>query len=200
MKKSLKPGTLGFPAPVFMVGSYDEHHLPNVMNAAAAGMCCLRPPCVYVALREATATYQNIRKRKAFTICIPPEKYVLEADYFGVVSGKDTDKFQKTGLTPLQGDLVDAPYVQEFPVVMECKLKETLNLGSHTMFIGEVLDLKADEDVLMEINLKSGKTITRIDPQKVLPLIFDLSSRNYYVLGDKIGEGFVDGLKLKNND
>ncbi len=196
MKKSLGRRTLGFPTPVFMVGSYDKEGKANIMNAAAAGMCCFVPPCIYVSLREATCTYHNIIKRKAFTVSIPPEKYVAEADYFGLASGKNTDKFEISGLTPVKSDLVDAPYVTEFPVVLECKLKETVNLGSHTMFIGEVKDLKADEEVLTDITSKSGKKLSRIDPEKFLPIIFDMSTRNYYKLGQKIGKGFSDGSKL----
>ena len=139
-------------------------------------------------------------KRNAFTVSIPPEKYVDEADYFGLASGKNADKFEVSGLTPVKSELVDAPYVNEFPVVLECKLKETVNLGSHTMFIGEVLDLKADEEVLIGITSKSGKKLSRIDPEKFLPIIFDMSTRNYYKLGEKIGDGFSTGSKLLKNE
>ena len=196
MKESLGPRTLGFPTPVFIVGSYDSKGNPNIMNAAAAGMCCFVPPCIYVSLREATYTYHNIMKRKAFTVSIPPEKYVVESDYFGLASGKKVDKFEVSSLTPVKSELVDAPYINEFPVVLECKLKETVNLGSHTMFIGEVLDLKADGKVLIDITSKSGKKLSRIDPKKFLPIIFDMSTQNYYKPGEKIGDGFSDGTKL----
>ena len=196
MKESLGPKTLGFPTPVFMVGSYDGEGKPNIMNAAAAGVCCFVPPCIYVSLREATYTYHNIMKRKAFSISIPPAEYVEEVDYFGLASGKNTDKFEVSGLTPVKSGLVDAPYVSEFPVVLECKLKETVNLGSHTIFIGEVLDLKADKEVLIDITSKSGKKLSRIDPEKFLPIIFDMSTRNYYKLGEKIGDGFSTGSRL----
>jgi flavin reductase (DIM6/NTAB) family NADH-FMN oxidoreductase RutF len=199
MKESLGPKTLGFPTPVFMVGSYDGEGKPNIMNAAAAGMCCFVPPCIYVSLREATYTYHNIMEKHAFTVSIPPERYVEEADYFGLASGKNADKFEVSGLTPVKSELVDAPYVNEFPVVLECKLRETVNLGSHTMFIGEVLDLKADEEVLIGITSKTGEKLSRIDPEKFLPIIFDMSTRNYYKLGEKIGDGFSTGSKLLKN-
>ncbi len=199
MKESLGPKTLGFPTPVFIVGSYDDKGKPNIMNAAAAGMCCFVPPCIYVSLREATYTYHNIMKKRAFTVSIPPAKYVVEADYFGLTSGKKSDKFEVSGLTPVKSEVVDAPYVNEFPVILECKLKETINLGSHTMFIGEVLDLKANKEVLVDITSKSGKNLSRIDPEKFLPIIFDMSTRNYYKIGEKIGDGFSDGSKLLKN-
>ncbi len=196
MKNSLGPKTLGFPAPIFIVGSYDNKDNPNVMNAAAGGICCLSPPCIYVSLREATHTYHNIMNKKVFTVSIPPAEYVKEADYFGLASGKNVNKLEVSELTHVKSELVDAPYIGEFPVVLECKLKETLNLGSHTMFVGEVLDLKADEEVLVDITSGSGKKLSRIDPEKFLPLIFDMSTRNYYKLGKKVGNGFSTGLKL----
>jgi flavin reductase (DIM6/NTAB) family NADH-FMN oxidoreductase RutF len=196
MKKSLGAKTLGFPAPVFMVGSYNEEGKPNVMNAAAGGICCLTPPCIYVSLREATCTYHNIMKRKAFTISIPSDKYVKEADYFGLATGKKVDKFEVSRLTPEKSELVDAPYILEFPVIMECQLKETVVLGSHTMFVGEVVDLKADEEVLSTINVKKDQELTKVNIENVSPLIYDLSIRGYYKLGEKVGEGFNEGLEL----
>lgn len=195
MKESLGPKVFGFPAPVFLVGSYDEVGKANVMNAAAAGTCCLRPPCIYVSLREATYTYHNIILNKAFTVSIPTEDQVVEADYFGIASGKEIDKLKTVGLTPVKSELVNAPYVKEFPVVMECNLKETINLGSHTMFIGEIVDLKADEYVTKTIKIKSDKKLLKVDLEKLRPLIYDLSLRGYYKMGKKIGNGFSDGLK-----
>ncbi|MGZ4903138.1 MAG: flavin reductase family protein, partial [Halobacteriota archaeon] len=109
MKKSIGAQHTGFPAPVFVVGTYDLEGKPNVMTAAWGGICCSAPPCVAVSLREATYTYRNILERKAFTISIPSEKYVKEADYFGIASGKHVDKFSATGLTPAKSEIVDAP-------------------------------------------------------------------------------------------
>lgn len=195
MKESLGPKVFGFPAPVFMVGSYDENGKANIMNAAAAGTCCLRPPCIYVSLREATYTYHNIMLNKAFTVSIPTEDQVVEVDYFGIASGKEIDKFKKVGFTPVKSELIHAPYVKEFPVVMECNLKETINLGSHTMFIGEVIDLKVEGDVTTTIPVKSDIKLIKVDLEKLRPLIYDLSLRGYYKLGEKIGNGFSDGLK-----
>ena len=80
--------------------------------------------------------------KKAFTINIPSENYVKEADYFGIVSGKNENKFAKTGLTPVKSDIVDAPYIREFPVNLECKIIHVIEIGLHTQFIGEVMGLK----------------------------------------------------------
>ena len=88
-------------------------------------------------MRKATYTYSNIVERKAFTINIPSEAHVQAVDHFGLVSGKDVDKFAAAKLTPVRSDLVDAPYVKEFPMILECKLVHTIELGLHTQFVGE---------------------------------------------------------------
>jgi flavin reductase (DIM6/NTAB) family NADH-FMN oxidoreductase RutF len=102
-------------------------------------------------------------ERKAFTISVPSQHQVKEADYFGLTSGRDTDKFAATGLTPVASDLVDAPYVQEFPLVLECKILHTFKLGLHTQFVGQILDVKADEDVLDDAGMP--------DILKILPIV-----------------------------
>ena len=106
MKKSIGGKTLVFPAPVLIVGTYDNDHRPNVMAVAWGGICCSQPPCVAVSLRKATYSYGNIVSRQAFTVNIPSEEQVREADYFGMASGRDEDKFQRSGLTPVASQLV----------------------------------------------------------------------------------------------
>lgn len=135
-------------APVWVVGTYDPEGRPNVMTAAWVGICCSRPPCVAVSLRKATYSYGNIVARQAFTINVPSEQHVKTADYLGLASGRKVDKFAKVGLTAVASDLVDAPCVKEFPVVLECKLLHTIEIGLHTQFIGEILDVKIEEAVL----------------------------------------------------
>ena len=99
MMKSLGAKTLIYPAPVLVVGTYDKSGKPNVMTASWGGICCSQPPCVAVSLRRATHSHGNILERQAFTISIPSEKHVKEADYFGLVSGRSMDKFAATKLT-----------------------------------------------------------------------------------------------------
>ena len=185
MKRSVGPKTVLFPTPVLVVGTYDANGRPNAMAAAWGGICCSRPPCVAVSLRKATYTYGNIVDRQAFTLSIPSETYVRQADYFGLVSGRSEDKFAATGLTPVQSDTVDAPYVGEFPFALECKLLHTIEIGLHTQFIGEVMDIVAEEDVLGE----SGA----IDIERVRPLIFAPENRAYYGVGARLGEAFSIG-------
>ena len=184
MKTSLGAKTLPT-APVWVVGSYDREGKPNGMTAAWAGICCSKPPCVTVSLRKATYTYGSIMARKAFTVSIPSEAYVSKADYFGLVSGRDVDKFARSGLTPVKSDLVDAPYVAEFPLVIECILLHSFEIGLHTMFVGEIMDVKADGEVLAE----DGS----LDVQKLRPFFFDSASRRYFKLGEPWGKAFEVG-------
>jgi len=187
MKQSLGAKTLVYPTPVFVVGTYDKEGKPNVMTAAWGGICCSQPPCVAVSLRKATYTYGNIIARKAFTISIPSEVHVKQADYFGMVSGRDEDKFAESGLTPVKSDLVDAPYVKEFPLILECRLVHTFELGLHTQFVGEVVDVKVEKSVM-------GKGLMA-DIGKVRPLSFAPDAQSYYGLGDFIGNAFSIGKK-----
>ena len=189
MKKSLGAKTIVYPTPVFIVGTYDNHGKPNVMCAAWAGICCSRPPCIAVSLREATYTYGNVVTQEAFTVSLPSEDYVAEADYFGMVSGRDEDKFAATGLTPVKSDLVNAPYVKEFPFVMECKLLHTFRLGLHTQFVGEILDVKVDETELGEGGLP--------DLGKLRPILFAPENRAYHGIGEYLGKAFSIGMQVK---
>jgi flavin reductase (DIM6/NTAB) family NADH-FMN oxidoreductase RutF len=157
------------------------------MAAAWAGICCSRPPCVAVALRKATYTYGNIVARWAYTVSFPSEVHVAAADYAGIASGRDGDKFETLGLTPVRSELVDAPYVAEFPLVLECRLLHTVEIGLHTQFIGEIVDVKADPSALDE----------RGEPhiERVKPLIFATGPRAYYGLGGFLGEAFSIGRR-----
>ena len=188
MKKSLGAKTIVYPTPVFVVGTYDKAGKANAMTASWGGICCSRPPCVAVSLRQATYTYGNIMERKAFTINIPSESYVREADYFGIASGRTEDKFSATGLTPVKSDLVDAPYVKEFPFALECRVLHTIEIGLHTQFIGEIVDIKADESVLGE----DGS----LDIGKVKPILFAPGSDAYYGIGVCLGKAFSIGRKI----
>jgi flavin reductase (DIM6/NTAB) family NADH-FMN oxidoreductase RutF len=185
MKKSLGAKALVYPAPVFVVGTYDQAGKPNVMTASWGGICCSQPPCVAVSLRKATYTHGNILARKAFTISIPSEGHVQQADYFGLVSGRSGDKLAATKLTPVRSELVDAPYVQEFPLIVECKLVHVMELGLHTQFVGEVVDVKAEESVTVKGGL--------LDITKIKPLMFAPDTQAYYGIGHFVGQAFSVG-------
>ncbi len=104
MKKSLGARSLVFPTPVWVVGTYDKKGKPNIMTVAWGGMCCSKPPCVAVSLRKATYSYANMVEREAFTVNVPSERFLKEADYAGIASGRETDKFEDTGLTPVKSE------------------------------------------------------------------------------------------------
>jgi len=189
MRKSIGAKTIVYPTPVFIVGTYDRDGRPNAMNAAWAGICCSSPPCVSIALRKATYTYGNIVEQKAFTVSIPSQDFVREADYFGIATGRTEDKFFTAGLTPEKSDLVNAPYVKEFPLSLECKLLHTLEIGLHTLFIGEILDVKTEENVLGDDGLPQI--------EKIKPLIFSPSNQSYYGLGEYLGKAFSLGKAIR---
>jgi len=189
MKKSLGPITMVHPLPVWCVGSYDSQGIPNLATVAWGGICCSKPPCVTISLRKATYSYGNILERGAYTVNVPSAIFAAEADYFGTASGRDEDKFQVSGLTPIRSELVDAPFVEEFPVVLECKVIHTYEIGLHTQFIGEILDVKVDPEVIDE----DGKP----DIHKVDPMIYSTKVQQYFRVGELIGRAYSIGKELK---
>lgn len=192
MKLELPAKTILLPSPVLIIGTYNSDGRPNIMNAAWGGIASSNPPCISVSLREATLTYHNIIQTKAFTVNIPSEKYIVEADYVGIVSGRDNDKFKDTNLTAEKSKHVNAPIVKEFPYALECKLIKQIELGLHTMFIGEILGMTADSEVLSPEQLP--------DIEKVRPMLFgSFGSMGYYGVGEKLGGAFLVGNKLKQN-
>lgn len=188
MKKSIGARPLIYPTPSLVVGTYDQAGKANAMTAAWAGICCSQPPCVGVCLRRVTYTYGNIIERKAFTLNIPSEDYVKETDYFGIKSGKAVDKFSATGLTPEKSALVDAPYVKEFPINLECKVLQNLEIGSHVLFVAEIMDIKAEESVLGE----NGIPLI----EKVKPVLYAPGVSCYFGVGENLGKAFTIGMNI----
>ena len=178
-KVSLGAKTIAPPAPAWLICSYDAEGKPNMMTASWVGMACSDPPAVTISLREATYTYGNIMEREAYTVNIPSVKLAAVTAYAGVVSGRDTDKFADTGLTAVRSELVDAPYIKECELVLECRLIKTVELGRHTMFIGEIIDVKADSEILGE----GGSP----DPALHNPFIWSIGGYGFYGLGSRIG-------------
>ena len=189
MKLSLPAQPLLLPSPVLIVGTYCPDGKPNIMNAAWGGIASSNPPCISVCLREATLTYHNIVRTGAFTVNIPSEKYVREADFAGIVSGRDYDKFKEAGLTAEKSKLVNAPFVAEFPYSLECSLIEKVDLGLHTMFIGKIEGMVADSEVLSPHQIP--------DIEKVRPMLWgSFGSPSYYGIGSKLGGAFSTGKEL----
>jgi len=188
-KKSIGAQTILFPTPVLIVGSYDADDKPNLMAAAWGGICCSDPPCLAISLRKATYTFGNLMARKAFTVNCLSESQAAEADYYGIMTGRNTDKWAATGVTPVKSDLVDAPYGLEFPFTVECQVIHTIEIGLHTQFIGKVMDIKASGEILGDNGLP--------DITKLKPFLFDPANRNYYGIGPFLGAAFSIGLAIK---
>lgn len=185
MKTSLGAKTLASPTPTWVVCAYDKAGKANGATIAWGGICCSKPVCMAISLRAATYTHGCIMAAKAYTICIPRQGQAAVVDYFGIASGRDTDKFAVSGLTAVKSELVNAPYIKEFPLVVECAVTHVNELGLHTQFIGEVKDVKADPDILDA----DGK----IDLVKLGTVIFAPSARQYYGLGPALGAAFSIG-------
>ncbi|HBX23039.1 MAG TPA: flavin reductase family protein [Desulfotomaculum sp.] len=190
MKKSLGAKTLVYPTPVFIVGTYDQEGKPNAMTAAWGGICCSSPPCVAIALQKVRHSYENLLNKMAFTINIPSIKFAREADYFGLVSGSKEDKFARTGLTAVKSELVDAPYIKEFPLNLECKVIQVIEIGSHTQFIGQIIDVKIDESLQAD---------DQPSIEKIKPMLYAPDNSAYYGVGEYIGRAFSIGKDLKTH-
>ena len=189
MKRSLGAKTLVFPTPVWVIGTYDDKGRPNAMTASWAGVCCSQPPCVAVSLRTHRYTYDAVVARRAFTVNVPSTTYVREADFLGIASGRNVDKFAVTGLTAVASELVDAPFIAEFPLSLECRVLQVVEIGSHTQFIGEILDVKADEAVLDESGAPSV--------ERVAPFVYGPEVHAYHGVGALLGKAYTLGRDLE---
>ncbi len=188
---SLGPQAFLSPAPVMLVGTYDVEGRPNIMTATWGGVCCSQPPCLSVSLRRSTWTCRALQQKKAFTVSIPDRGMAGQADFAGLVSGSQENKFQTLGLTPVPGDHVDAPFVAECPVVLELLLRHTLELGSHIQFVGEIIDVKVNKDCLTPEGLPDA---SRIDALSFAPL-----TKEYYGTGEFVARAFAVGKTVKRS-
>ncbi len=187
MRKALNLTEGIFPMPVLMVATYNEDGSIDVMNAAWGTM--QERGNVALNLTKSHKTVQNIKARKAFTVSIADAAHIVEADYFGVVSGnRESKKFENSGMTATKSDLVDAPIINEFPICMECEFIE-YQAGTYGCgVIGKVVRITADESVM------HGDTI---DMSLVNAIAFDPYTHGYYKVTERVGEAFKDGLQMK---
>lgn len=176
-KEFWRAGNMVYPLPAVLVSCQREGEVANMFTVAWTGTICTNPAMVYISVRPERYSYGIIEETKEFVINLSTEAIVKAVDYCGVRSGRDVDKFKETGLTPGKAQMVKAPIIEESPVNIECRLKEIVKLGSHHMFIAEVLGVNVDSKYLNE----NGK--------------FELGKANlvayshgeYYSLGDLIG-------------
>jgi len=185
MKTSLGAKTLASPTPTWIVGAYDPTGKATGATIAWGGICSSKPPSIAISLRSATYTHGCVKATKAFSVNIPAQNQAALADYFGIASGRDVDKFAAAGLTAEKCELVNAPSIKEFPLVIECELIHVIELGLHTQFVGEIKDVKAAPGILDA----EGK----IDIEKMGTVTYAPGTRQYYGLGPSLGAGFSIG-------
>lgn len=150
-KQDWKPGNMLYPLPVVMVSCAREKERPNIITLAWVGTVCTNPPMVSISLRPGRYSYDMIRRTGEFVINLTTKELIWAADYCGVKSGRDVDKFQETGLTPVKAkELAYAPVIKESPVNIECRVSKIEELGSHHMFLGRVVNVSVEERYLDE--------------------------------------------------
>lgn len=187
MKKDLGVVPAVYPMPVLIVAAYGENEKVNAMNAAWGMICAMDKIALFI--DEDHKTTQNLLKTKAFTVSIADKANIEAADFFGIASGNTmTDKFERTGYKTEKSRFVNAPIIEEFPVVMECELCEVVKTESFYCIVGKIINTAAEESVLSE----NGK----VDPQKLNALIFDQFQSEYYVSGEKVGKAWNAGKGL----
>ena len=171
-----------FPQPVLIIATYDENDVPNAMNAAWGITTDYKEITISLAEHKTT---DNLKVRKAFTVSMATEDQVIPCDYVGIESARNVpDKFERAGFHATKSEYVDAPLIDELPMALECRVKSY----EDDILIGEIVNVSADESVLTD-----GK----IDPKKLKPITFDPANHTYVGLGEKVGDAFKDGAKLK---
>ncbi len=187
MKQTFKITTAFFPTPCVLVVSGDMASA-NIITIAWAGVVNSDPPMVGVSLRAQTHSFALMKKHNSFTVNIPHEGMLREVDICGVVTGADVDKFAYAGLTRVASNKIDTPIIEEAIISLECKLKQRVELGSHSLFIGEVVEIHVDETILD----KDGKvTLEKIKPFVYCPVVHE-----YRAMGKKLGTyGYTKGKK-----
>lgn len=174
-KRALAPSTSLFPAPVVLVTCGDIGADKNAITIAWVGTASSEPPIITIGVRPTRYSYGLIQRYGDFVVNLPRKDQVPVLDYCGSVSGRNEDKFAKANLTPVKADAVRAPLVQEFSINIECKVRDRISMGSHDMFVGEVVSVHALSSVLTE---------GALDPMKLDPVAYALG--RYYSLGGVI--------------
>lgn len=184
MRKNFGAKPWLYPQPVMIIGTYDENGKANAMNAAWGGIVGMNEIVVDLGSHKTT---DNILKTKAFTVSVADTEHMVACDYVGVVSANnEPDKMKKAGFTTSKSEFVNAPMINELPLVLECELKQVID-GSK--FIGEIKNVSADESILGE----DGE----VDLDKFHPITYDTVHYGYYELGKRVGNAFKDGMQLK---
>ena len=188
MRKDLGVKPAIFPMPVLMIATYNEDGTVDCMNAAWGMMADLNK--VILNLTETHKTVKNIKERRAFSVSIADSSHVVESDFLGIVSANTlTDKFERSGLHAIKSNFVDAPVIEEYPITMECEFIEYQDGENGCGVVGKIVNVSADENVLDE----KGNVLV----DKLNAILYDPFQHGYYQVGNKVGQAFSDGNKLK---
>ena len=178
MKENWKPGTLIYPLPAVLVSCGASPEEYNLLTVAWTGTVCTNPPMCYVSIRPERYSHEIIRRTGEFVINLTTRNLARATDWCGVRSGRDYDKYREMGLTPLRGEQVAAPIVEESPVNIECRVKQILPLGSHDLFLAEVVNVQVDAAL---IDPATG----RFALEQAEPIVY--SHGEYFALGEVLG-------------
>jgi flavin reductase (DIM6/NTAB) family NADH-FMN oxidoreductase RutF len=189
MKIDWKSGTLLYPLPAVMVTVGAERSEYNVLTVAWTGTVCSDPAMCYISVRPGRHSYAILKKNMEFVINLTTEELARETDWVGVRSGKNYDKFMEMKLTPVPAHVVRAPYIEQSPLSIECRVKEILSLGTHDMFIAEVVNIIVDDRFIDPV---TGE----FDIEKAHLLVY--SHGKYYGTGERIGK-FGWSVKKQRN-
>ena len=186
MRKNFGSKPAIYPMPVLIVAAYDENGTPNAMTAAWGGI--VDTNLIGICLSAGHKTTQNIFAKGAYTVSIATAKHMVETDYLGIVSGNtEPDKLAKAGLHTVKAAHVDAPVIEELPMTLECKM---VSYDESTGYLtGEIVNISADESILNEQG--------NVDPAKLNPITYDPMNHTYLALGQKVGDAYQAGKKLK---
>jgi len=188
-KKEMKPGNMLYPVPAALISARGKDGRTGLLTAAWCGTVCSDPPMLSVSIKKSRFTHHLIEESREFTVNLTTEEMARAVDLCGVISGKDVDKWEKSGLHEEEGLKVSAPSVQESPVSIECKVTQILELGSHDMFLGEVVSVRAAEEFFDETG--------RFDLDKARLMAY--SHGEYRALGKVLGTfGFSVRKNTKN--
>ena len=187
MKKNLGVMPALFPMPVVVVAAYDENGKPNAMTAAWVQICDTDKIALFVDPEH--KTMKNILATKAFTVATADLAHMAEADFIGVASGNQMpDKFEKSGLHEMKSEFVNAPVIAELPVSLDCELVDVIDTEHVYAMVGKIVNVSAEESIIGN----DGK----VDPEKIQALIFDQFHNGYFVVGEKVGQGWSAGKEL----
>jgi flavin reductase (DIM6/NTAB) family NADH-FMN oxidoreductase RutF len=177
MKVTWKPGNMLYPIPAVLISTRGTDGKDNLMTVAWTGTVCTNPPMLYISVRKNRYSYRALHETGVFGLNLTTEDLAFAADYCGVVSGKDHDKFRECRLTKEKADLIDVPLVAESPVTIECRIAEEKELGSHVMMTADVLSVHADSRYM--------DSKGRFALEKAKPIVY--SHGTYFSLGKEIG-------------